>query len=115
MTEVAGGGRTLFVDLKFVGFGDPAALILQLEDVEAADEVGEIDLGLGIDHGDFVYFSAEKIIDLKRIGFVGIVVEIFVEFEGDIGNRGVGVKLYDLGFGLRNREPGLAFGLGGCH
>ena len=101
----------LLIELEDAGVGNIAGLIAQLEGIEAAGEVAEVD-GVVVHHvGNIFDHFAQKAENLQSIGHIGLLLKL----KYDVGNGGVGIELLDH-FMLRigHRTPCLASGLGSC-
>jgi hypothetical protein len=106
VVEKWGRGR-LFEDLEDAGVGCSAAFVFDLEGVEAAVEVAELDGRFIGDVLDVLDHSAKEAEDLEGECFV----RVSSEFESDIRDGRVGIELDDLVFGFGKRTPDLAFRL----
>ena len=99
-----GNKNASFIDLENAGIGDASCFVVQLEGVETPDEVAQLHGGLIGDFGDILYFSTKKAIDLEVVGLIGFLYQ----FEGDVGNCGVGIKLNDFMVLIGQRRSALA-------
>jgi hypothetical protein len=94
--------------LELPGFHDLAVGILELKNINAAKEIGEVNDGFLIRDGEFIHFFAQEIEQLDRV----VLAVIFGKIERDIRGGRVGVKTHPALFGLGEiGDPALAFHL----
>jgi len=98
--------RSLFIHLEDTGVGHATGLIFQLECIEAAGEIAELNGRLIRDLADILDHFAEEAIDLKAECFTRILNDL----EGDIGDGRVGVEFNDFMVLIGHRTSNLAFG-----
>ena len=77
--------------LELAWIYDFAIFVAQLEDVNAAVEVGEVDNSFRADIIEFEHLFTHETVDLEIAGFVVVLLKI----EVDDGSGRVGIKLDD--------------------
>jgi hypothetical protein len=102
------GWEHLLVDLEDTGVGYPPFFILQLEGIEAAGEIAQVDRFFVSHIRHIFHLPSEEAENLQCVGLV-----LFLDyFEGDIGDCRVRIEFYDFVFQFGQWASCLAFSLG---
>lgn len=94
----------LFVDLEATRVGDTAGFVFELEDVNAAGQIAELNGGFIGGVWNVFYFSSDKAIDLQIVG----LIVFFSEFKNNVGNTRIRVEFNHLVIRVGHRTPYLA-------
>ena len=102
---------SLFIHLKLSAFNNFAAGVFELENINTAKEIREIEDILRVGQVKFCYFFAQKIKDLDIIVFIVLPEKVF---KRDIGTGRIGVKSHGSGGSDIRKASHPALGFNPC-